>query len=346
MDAETDTSGRVAYSFPSGTFDLLETHGNRCLASEDGTTTYVGLRPPWPRLFETVRQLHVVLGAAASGPLSLADTWEYPALTPIPGAGFLFDVDTGTEIHWHHLASAIAVVDDHGSQQTASLQFFDRQGKGCLKLMLTNFSNLDAFDRLLGRFAIPFDSGTSGENSEKAAREDMPAPKMSATELVSLWSTLGRTRPDTLVAGTSTLWRRAALDALPSELNLAWQCQSMTVMRALELATASHIPLQCSVQNQATQLRSVLRPTHWHPCEAGLTFFSPYSQLTLRHSREAWEVWATRYQKVGSNSGADAGLKLEIYGENGHLCGVLEPAAEAKAKDVVDWNALLKSYRA
>lgn len=338
MDSEAERSGRVAYSFPAGTFDLQHTQGNLCLASEDGSTTYVGLRLQWVRLFEMVRHLHVVLGAAASGPISLADTWERPDFTLFPGTGCLYDLESAAEIKWHHLASAIAVVDDHGHQQTASIQFFDRQGRGCLKLMLTNFSDLDAFDRLIKKHAVPFDSGVEPE--EPLCSGCKPAAKAADADLVRrLWRDAARSRPDDHLPGLSRFKRREALPLVGADL--AWDCQGMVVMRALEIATAQSIPLRCTVNNQGIFLPAPFTPTHWHPCEAGLTFFSPFSQLTLRHNREPWEAWATRH----SSWPIQSRLTLEIYDDDGLLCGTLTPASEASDIQVHAWNSVLKSHR-
>jgi putative heme degradation protein len=338
MDAETFHSGRVAYSFPAGTFDLRASQSHLCCSSEEGDCSYVGLRPDWEGLFSSIRHLHVVLGAAAAGPLSVADTWEYPHFLPLPELRTLFDPDTGVEIRLDGLGSAIAVIDDHGSQQTASLQFFDLHGQGCLKIMLTNFSDLTAFERLLKRYACPL-KGPEGRipRGREVSRSQGTSQTTAIPELAAVWQGSCRTRPGTKFAGLGDIQRKDVLRHLADDD--AWCCTDKVVPEVLQTATLTALPLAVSVQNEATYFPAVLTPSHWHPCPAGLTFFSPYAQVTLREGRAAGEIWTTRGAATH-----DEALLLEMFDTDGSLYGTLGAAPGASDAERHAWNKLVLEY--
>lgn len=335
MDSASQETPRLAYSFPADTFDLRHLRPECCFEADGGTATAIHLDGDWPRFFRHLHHMGVMMVTAAHGPVSLATAWDSPRFESFPGSDELLCLETGGEIRPAAFGGGMAVVENVRGQQVASFQFFDRGGSGCLKLLVTNASDLDVFEDLAARHAsrkrsVPF--------GQKNGSPDMSPPPETA-QVRRMWNGLARSLPSSAFPGLEGVSRLSALEAAGGDL--AWRLPRRVVRQALQQMTLSQAPLGAAVRNEAVFLPAGFYPSHWGECGCGTTFFSETSQFTLRCARHRGQAWATRFDLGGQEI-----ICLELYdAEGGFAAGVgLRPEAGKWQRD--DWNDMLKTARA
>ncbi len=369
MDSQLDgLPSRIAYSFPEGTFDLRSLCPHAWFEADDGWTTAVRLGGHLPSLFRRLEHLGVILVSAQSGPVSLADTWERPSFQWVAHTGEFVELRSGAEVRLAALKTAMAVVQEVEDQQVASIQFFDAQGAGGLKLMMTNWSDLEFFEALvtiharsreegqadgrLERLGLNLNPGGAASSSTRGlghraggAMPAVPAMEDSATTQAQghahdaatvrrLWSGLARSLPDSDFPGMQGLSRREGLAMAGGDM--AWAVSREQVLRAVEAMAARGVLMGGAVRNGLAILPAAFRPRHWNPCGCGQTFFSGRSQFTLRRCCGAGEAWAVRF-----STATDEVVCLEFYDEEGRFSGGLGLGAEATAEDHGCWRELV-----
>ncbi len=339
MDFPARPHPRVAWSFPEGTIDLESLCPAQCLSGDEEETRAVSLEPRWRELLPRLADLGPVLGSAASGGLSAAQLWPAPDFTWIPGTGTAMDVRHGTEIDPGQLGGVLAVVEQgSGSQEMVNLQFFDRSGAGCLKLILTNLSDLAAFRSLVADFGGGF--GVMPSSSAPLAGGGVPCPgtsAVSAEQVRGLWQGLPRTSPDQDFPGIPGCRRERAFALAGADR--AWRLPGDGMRQAVCGVMQAGGMLRVTVRNRAVLAHVQFNPTHSQECACGTTFFSPSSQLTLRRQADVMDVWVVRHPEP---HGA-ARLEIECFGFGG-FCGAVGIVADP-AVPLLEWAALLQAAR-
>ncbi|SKB05369.1 Haem utilisation ChuX/HutX [Prosthecobacter debontii] len=331
MDSASRHSPRIAYSFPAHTFDLRRVKPESCFDADDGAAMAIHLDGRWDKFFKNLRNLGLVMVTASRGPISMASAWEKPVFQSYPGTDEWICLETGSEIRPAAFGGAMAVVENVGDQQVASFQFFDRHGEGCLKILVTNWSDHEAYEDLVSRHASGRRTLDFGQKSE--ARTEMPSPAQGNVR--NLWNGLSRSLPDSAFPGLEGVSRLSALEMAGQDL--AWRLPRRVVRQALQNMTLAQVPLGGAVRNEAVFLPTGFYPTHWGDCRCGTTFFGEASQLTLRGCVHRGQAWATRFQ-VGS----EEALCIEFYNAHRDFCGGIGLRSEAGPWQREQWKDLLK----
>ncbi|TDU81149.1 putative heme degradation protein [Prosthecobacter fusiformis] len=332
MDSTSRHSPRIAYSFPAQTFDLRRVRPEWCFEADGGAAMAIHLDGNWPRFFKHLRELGLVMATAARGPVSMATAWEKPLFQAYPGGDEWLCLDSGAEIRPSAFGGAMAVVEDAGGQQVASFQFFDRSGEGCLKILVTNWSDYEVYEDLVSRHASGRRTIQFGQKAETSP--EMPAPDTATVR--QLWNGLSRSLPDTVFPGLEGVSRLSALAAVGQDL--AWRLPRRVVRQALQSMTLAQVPLGGAVRNEAVFMPTGFFPTHWGDCGCGTTFFGEASQLTLRGSRHRGQAWATRFLLGGEEI-----ICIEMFNIRGEFAGGVGLRPESSRRHRDQWNELLKS---
>ncbi|MES2707261.1 MAG: hypothetical protein V4726_11735 [Verrucomicrobiota bacterium] len=338
MDHSPPSPPRLAYSFPHGTFDLEEVRPDACVYAEEDGTAAVALEENWLALFPRLRGLGGVLASVMGGPLSVAQTWMTPDFLRVPGSDILMETVTGSEIDMRRLGRVLAVVEQgHDSQELANLQFFDLAGAGCLKILLTNLSDLDAFHRIVADFGCSYRMPTPPPRRASEENGALPLCRPSTGQVRGLWHGLGRSAPDHFFPGLDEVPRLSALDAAGPDLT--WPIDHDTFMRALDCGMEPGATLEVTVRNAALLSHASLNPTHRNQCPCGTTFFSPWSQLTLRRPVNPGPV---RVSQLPAAPRQPAALQLEYYTATHHLSGTVRLSTEAGFQTPAQWEKILR----
>lgn len=332
MDSTSHPSPRIAYSFPSLTFDLRRVRPDWCFEADGGTAMAIHLDGNWPGFFKNLRELGLVMVTAARGPVSMATAWEKPVFQSYPGGHEWLCLESGAELRPSAFGGGMAVVEDVGDQQVASFQFFDRNGEGCLKILVTNWSDHEVFEDLTARHAsgrrtLPF-------GQKAGTRTATPTPD--AKTVRQLWNGLSRSLPDTAFPGLEGVTRLSALEAVGQDL--AWRLPRRVVRQALQSMTLGQVPLGGAIRNEAVFLPAGFYPTHWGDCGCGTTFFGEASQLTLRGCGHRGQAWATRFALGGEEV-----ICIEMYDVRGEFAGGIGLRPEAVRHQRSQWADLLYS---
>ncbi|HEY1084747.1 MAG TPA: hypothetical protein VGE29_20950 [Prosthecobacter sp.] len=333
MDS-TSHPPRIAYSFPAHTFDLRRVKPEWCFEADEGAATAIHLDGNWPRFFKHLKDLGLIMATAARGPVSMAAAWEQAHFQSYPGSDEWLCLESGAEIRPSAFGGAMAVVENVGDQQVASFQFFDRNGEGCLKLLVTNWSEYEVYEDLVARHASGRRTIQFGQKSE--ARTETPAPDKATVR--HLWNGLSRSLPDSAFPGMEGVSRLSALEAAGQDL--AWRLPRRVVRQALQNMTLAQVPLGGAVRNEAVFLPTGFFPTHWGECGCGTTFFGEASQLTLRGCGHRGQVWATRFPL-----GAEEIICIELYNSRGDFAGGIGLRPESARWQKEQWNDMLKTAK-
>ncbi len=331
MDSTSHHSPRIAYSFPAHTFDLRRVRPEWCFEADGGAALAIHLDGQWTDFFSNLRELGLVMVTAAHGPLSLAVAWERPLFQSYPGGGEWVCLSSGAELRPAALGGGMAVVETVGDQQVASFQFFDRGGEGCLKVLVTNWSDHEVFEDLVARHASGRRTHPFGQKSE--VRNEPPAPDSQTVR--QLWKGLSRSLPDSAFPGMEGVSRLSALEAAGQDL--AWRLPRRVVRQALQSMTLGQVPLGGVVRNEAVFLPSGFFPTHWGECGCGTTFFGEASQMTLRGCGHRGQTWATRFELGGEEV-----ICIEFYDVRGEFAGGVGLRPEAASWQRDQWADVIK----
>ncbi len=338
MDPAAAQPSRIAYSFPAGTFDLRRLSEKHCFEADDGQATVISLDGDWSRFFQRLPDVGLIMATAAKGPISMAAAWGCPRLQEFPGASEWICLETGTEIRPAAFGGAMAVVEEVGEQQMASIQFFDRQREGCLKLLMTNWSDLEAFEALTSRHAS-FRKTTSFGVAKSSTLPPVETVRPETATVRRLWNGLCRSLPDSNFPGLDGVRRQDALKAVGEDL--AWRLPFWIVRQALQEMSLALAPLGGAVRNEAVFLPLGFHPKHWNRCGCGMTFFGETSQITLRRSTHEGQAWATRFTR-----GTHEVICIELYDDQGTFCGAIGLRPEATPAQYEQWNQLLRECSA
>ncbi len=325
---------RIAFSLTPGTIDTERMNPWLWSHDEDSGSAHVQLDACWSRLFPALARVGLIMACAPANPVTLAVALKAARFEPVPDSPDWVCLESGMELCPASLGGVLATLEPlEGEQQTAALQFFDRNGEGCLKLLITNRSDTAAFENLVRRHAtpqrfIPFGPTGSAASLVLGAEPDAQAVR-------SLWGGLRRTLPMSTFPGLEGVSRRRALGAAGPQH--AWRIRETAVMPLIRAMTLADAPLGIGVRNAAVFLPASMYPTHWADCCCGTTFFAGSSQLTLRHELSHAEAWATRFQVCGRET-----FCLEIYDQAGHFSAGLGLRPEALPTHHSQWHHWLR----
>lgn len=332
MDSTSHHTPRIAYSFPAHTFDLRRVQPEWCFEADEGAAIAIHLDGNWPRFFKHLRELGLVMVTAARGPVSIATAWERPLFQSYPDGNEWLCLETGAELRPSAFGGAMAVVENIGDQQVASFQFFDRNGEGCLKILVTNWSDHEVYEDLVSRHASGRRTIQFGQKSE--ARAENPPPDSATVR--KLWNGLSRSLPDSAFPGMEGVSRLSALEAAGQDL--AWRLPRRVVRQALQNMTLAQVPLGAAVRNEAVFLPTSFFPTHWGECGCGTTFFGEASQLTLRGCGHRGQTWATRFDLGGEEI-----ICIETFNVHGDFASGIGLRPESSRWQKEQWNDILKT---
>lgn len=274
------------------------------------------------------------MACAPSNPVTAAVALKGARFEPVPHSHDWVCLETGVEICSAKLGGVLATVEPlEGVQQTAALQFFDRSGEGCLKLLVTNRSDITAFEHLVSCHAMPQHITPFGPTGSDASLALGTEPDAQAVR--SLWGGLRRTLPTSTFPGLEGVSRRRALGVAGPQH--AWQIRETAVMPLIRAMTLADAPLGIGVRNEAVFLPAGMCPTHWADCCCGTTFFAGTSQLTMRHELSHAQAWVTRFEVHGRET-----LCLEIYDQAGNFRAGLGLRPEAMPTHHIQWNHWLR----
>ncbi|MES2595987.1 MAG: hypothetical protein V4662_11655 [Verrucomicrobiota bacterium] len=254
----SSSESRISYSFPESTFDLEALCPRHVFEADGGSALAVQLDGRWPRLFRHLHELDLILACAGHGPVSMASAWAAPQFDGYPGSGTWLCLDSGAELTPSALGGGMAVIEQGATgQQLASIQFFDRDGQGCLKLLLTNGSDLDAFESLVRAHACGRKMTQFGLKPRASCRsESVPDTVM----VRAVWDGLSRSLPDSSFPGLEGVSRHDALVAVGQDK--AWRLPRWVVRQTLQSMIEHAVPLGGAVRNEAVFLPAGFWPTH------------------------------------------------------------------------------------
>ncbi len=325
---------RISYSFPDHTFDLQALCPRHVFEADERTALAVQLDGDWPRIFQRLSDLDLILACAGHGPVSMASAWAVSEFDEYPGAHSWICLESGVEITPAAFGGGMAVIEQAASgQQLASLQFYDRQGEGCLKLLLTHGSDLDAFESLVrahasGRRTVQF--------GPKLRDHQSPGAVVDTAAVRAAWDGLSRSLPDSSFPGLEGISRHDALSAAGQDR--AWRLPRWVVRQTLQSMIEHAVPLGGAVRNEAVFLPVGFWPTHTGQCQCGVTLFGETSQFTLRGGQIAGDTWATRFTR-----GSQEVICVEFYDDRGAFAAGLGIRHEAAEWQRALWNEMLKT---
>lgn len=328
-----DSSGslpRIAYSFPEDTFDFRVRHPKLYFETQNGNATAIRLDGNWQTFFKRLPELGLIMASTSSGSVSMATAWGSPAFHEYPGAAELVCLESGTELCPSALSGGIAVIEEYQGMQVASFQLFDRQGEGCLKLLLTNGSDLEVFDDLVKRHGIHYRRELFGQKCETK----LESAKPNTVTVRRLWNGLSRSLPDSNFPGLDGVTRRTALEVAGKDL--AWRLPYWVVRQAFQLMCEEDALMSGAIRNEAVFMPAKLVFSRWGQCDCGTTWYGPLSQLTLR-TAEVHDIWATRFVR-----GASESISLEWYDPQGRFCGSMGVHRNAEWRHHEQWIQLLR----
>ncbi len=331
----THSTHRIAFSFAHGTFDIERMRPELWCDDDECGSAYVQLDACWSRLLPALSKIGLLMACAPSHPITAAVALKAAQFEHVPESPDWVCLESGIEICPENLGGVLATLEPlEGGQQTAALQFFDRDGEGCLKLLVTNRSDLAAFEHLVSRHATPQYITPFGQTGSAAALT-LGTAEPDAQAMRSLWGGLRRTLPTSAFPGLEGISRRRALGL--AGLRHAWQIRETAVMPLIRAMTLADAPLGIGVRNDAVFLPVGMYPTHWADCCCGTTFFAGASQLTLRHELSQAEAWVTRFEVRGQET-----LCLEIYDDAGSFRAGLGLRHEAMPTHHIQWKHWLR----
>ncbi|MEZ5387761.1 MAG: ChuX/HutX family heme-like substrate-binding protein [Prosthecobacter sp.] len=300
----------------------------------EGGSAHVQLDARWLRLLPALEKCGLLMACAPSGPVTAAVAARRLRFESVPDSSEWVCLESGIELCPANLGGVLAALEPlEGGQHTASLQFFDREGEGCLKLMLTNHSDVTAFETFVCRHAMPRHLAHFGPSGNACSLVSDAEPDAQAVR--SLWNGLRRTLPTSIFPGVDGISRRRALAVAGPKY--AWCVRENAVLQLLRAMTLADAPLGIGVRNDAVFMPAGMHLSHWADCGCGTTFFSSVVQLTLRHELNACECWATRFEVHGSEV-----LSVEVYDADGHFRAGLGLRPEAHPVQREQWNHWLR----
>lgn len=325
---------RIAFSFTPGTFDIERMRPDIWSYDDESGSAHAQLDACWSRLLPALSKLGLLMACAPSSPVTAAVAIKAARFEPVPDSADWVCLETGIELCPANLGGVLAALEPlESGQQTASLQFFDRCGEGCVKLLVTSRSDIAAFEDLVRRHAMSRHIAHFGPAGSAVSLLLDAEPDAQAVR--SLWGGLRRTLPTSAFPGLEGVSRRRALGV--AGLRHAWRARETAVMPLIRAMTLADAPLGIGVRNDAVFLPVGMYPTHWADCCCGTTFFAGASQLTLRHELNRSEAWVTRFELHGEEI-----LCLEIYDNAGRFSAGLGLRPEALSVHRTQWNHWLR----
>lgn len=330
---------RIAYSFTRPAFDLDRMRPDLWRVAKNGQTLVLHLQPCWEDLLPGLAKLDLLMACAVTPAMSVATALAPARLTPLPDGRRWLCLESSMELDAARLGSASMVIEGQGDHTFASLQFFDRNDDGVLKLLATNGTDLRAFHALARQFGIEgHDAEATGQAG--AALEHGELDEAQSRAVRAHWMSLSRTLPEDAFPGLEGVSRLAALRA--AGLDLAWRVPPQAARAAVSVAMLHDAPVGAAVRTPASFLPAGFYPQRCSSCGCGATYFSDSVQLTLRHQTEsAVEAWVVRFA-----SGAREVCCVEFYDEEGRFCGGIGLRPEAAARHHRLWNSVLSGNKA
>jgi hypothetical protein len=330
MNSPRPSASRIAYSFPAGCFDLRRLCPAHYFETNGGATVAVQLDRRWAALFKNLRETGLMMVSAAHGPLSMAVAWERPPFESYPGSLSWINLDTSAEISPAAIGNALAVVETVGDQQMASFQFFDRHGDGCMKILMTNWSDRDAFETIV--LAHADERGPVFTTPRECLESSQVIPDVENVR--ALWHGLSRTFPDSNFPGLPGVTRHAALCVAGDDL--AWQVPRWVVRHALSAMTSQGAAIGGAIRNNIVFLPIGYQPASWGEHDCGTTWYGEDAQITMRGCMQPGETWVTSFKRDDDES-----LCIEFFDRHKDFCGGIGLRPECDIWQYREWAEIL-----
>lgn len=206
----THSPHRIAFSFAPGIFDIERMNPLLWSYDDECGSAYVQLDGCWSRLLPALGKIGWLMACAPSSLVTAAVALNGARFESVPDSTDWVCLETGGEICTAKLGGVLATLEPlEGAQQSAALQFFDLNGEGCLKLLVTNRSDITAFEHLVSRHSMPQHITPFGPTGSDASLVLGTEPDAQAVR--SLWGGLRRTLPTSAFPGLEGVSRRRAL---------------------------------------------------------------------------------------------------------------------------------------
>ncbi|TRW22709.1 hemin-degrading factor [Flavobacterium zepuense] len=306
------------------------------LATQTGESI-TRLRPEFAAILSEVETLGKVMGLTRNDECVHERKGVY--LNPdfsSPFAGLFVGQDIDMRIFLSHWDKAYAVSEagEHGDRK--SLQFFGKDGLAIHKIYLTADSDAAAFDVLVAKYTS--DNQTTEETVVEVPLviDEKPDSDIDVEGFQAAWSTLKDTHAFFGMLKRFGVTRTQALRLAPNE-NLAKKVDKEVVVKMLEGAAESKLPIMCFVGNRGNiQIHTGrVRKTMWH--NEWFNVMDPDFNLHLDMSKIA-QVWIVRKPTEDGEVTA-----VEVFNELGEIIVQFFGKRKPGIPELQEWKELVAS---
>lgn len=253
-----------------------------------------------------------------------------------PFAGLFVGEDIDLRIFISHWDKAYAVVEksEHGDRK--SLQFFGKDGLAIHKIYLTKDSNEAAFDALVEQFKSDNQSIEESTVEVPLIIDEKPDAEIDVKGFQEAWEGLKDTHAFFGMLKKFGVTRTQALRLAPNE-NLAKKIEKEAIVKMLESAAETKLPIMCFVGNRGNiQIHTgLVRKTMWH--NQWFNVMDPDFNLHLDMSKIA-QTWVVR--KPTEDGMVTA---IEVFNEMGEIIVQFFGKRKPGIPELEEWRELVAS---
>lgn len=282
------------FAFPQNGELLSGTEESGLFVARDGQIC-LQLVPEWEELLGAISRLGPLGIVTSHGEMRQALCVSGIEFVPMPGGNVYVGLsDAGSELtldaqDWMF---ALAVEEKTTLGTLFGFQFFDHQGRGQMKILLANESNLDGFVGIAMRFGadgVPPDSVESDQpHALVAAAQSGIAPDVETVRC--LWPRTRHNIAGRFFPGMPGVTRQAALRAVGHEWATPMEAEKL--VRAILDARRKQTPLRCTLFNCHLAHSIKLMPRRLERCERFLHVFDEAAEFHVPLTdMDIWRLW-------------------------------------------------------
>lgn len=327
MEPSEPSRGRaLGFAFSRGEA-LLGIEESQLFVAEDGEVCLT-LAPCWSGLLNEISHLGPVALITHHSQARLV-TCQGPAeFGMVPGSTTWVELNSGLSIDTRDWLFALAVEERVSNGALFGLQFFDRQGAGQLKVLLTSEANLENYLGLALRFGLgglpPTVPAPHALNSSTP-----PSVLPDVAALRALWPTARHDLPGRFFPGLPGVTRRAALETAGDDF--ARPLSGYHLVAALLYARRENLALRCTLFNDHLSHTVTLRLRHLERCPCALHIIDEHGEFHLL-TEPGVQTWVIRQ---------GSGPAVELITDEGDRVGLLSVEGTAEQQEM--WEQLLRS---
>jgi putative heme degradation protein len=282
------------------------------------------LHESWPSLLNDLGLLGPTILISRNEQLALAAPSYQLDFAPVPGRTEMIDLNSGLCLE----TGALGAVVTGQEARTGNLgfHFFDWEGKGMLKVLLTPETDRDGFAQLARRYAkVCLPRGSQGFRSQTALRED-PAADEASAGLQEAWASFDPALEGNFLPGGGGVgW----LDALRlAGRDRAAFLTKAGLIKAIRAAHQDLIPLRITTCRNGLRHQMDCVPRRLEQCGRCLHLFEGESELHLSPTSDM-EIW------VGFH-GQERVRAIHLFSDSGERHGVIQFAGMDDEREA--WN--------